>query len=86
MFSGASRRYALAGPVPQQCLEHRQRRERRGIGTEHAWPEPDGELFITSSTQAPFATRDSLAALFGLPVDRIRVRAAPLGAHSAARR
>ena len=47
--------------------------------TATAWLEPDGELFITSSTQAPFATRDSLAALFGLPVDRIRVRAAPLG-------
>ncbi|MGA2926092.1 MAG: xanthine dehydrogenase family protein molybdopterin-binding subunit [Solirubrobacteraceae bacterium] len=41
--------------------------------------EPDGELIIRSSTQAPFATRDSLAKLFGLPADRIRVRSAPLG-------
>ena len=32
-----------------------------------------------SSTQAPFATRDSLAKLFGLPVEQIRVRSAPLG-------
>ena len=34
---------------------------------------------IRSSTQAPFATRDSLAKLFGLPVERIRIRSAPLG-------
>jgi CO/xanthine dehydrogenase Mo-binding subunit len=44
-----------------------------------AWLEPDGELVISSSTQAPFATRDSLGKLFGLPVDRIRVRATTLG-------
>jgi CO/xanthine dehydrogenase Mo-binding subunit len=44
-----------------------------------AWLEPDGELVISSATQAPFATRDSLAKLFGLPVQRIRVRAATLG-------
>jgi CO/xanthine dehydrogenase Mo-binding subunit len=44
-----------------------------------AWLEPEGELFVRSSTQAPFATRDSLAKLFGLPVERIRVRSAPLG-------
>ena len=44
-----------------------------------AWLEPDGELVISSATQAPFATRDSLAKLFGLSVDRIRVRAATLG-------
>jgi len=41
--------------------------------------EPDGELVITSSTQAAFATRDSLARLFGLPVEQVRVRSAPLG-------
>jgi CO/xanthine dehydrogenase Mo-binding subunit len=34
---------------------------------------------INSSTQAPFATRDALAKLFGLTVDRIRVRGATLG-------
>jgi CO/xanthine dehydrogenase Mo-binding subunit len=44
-----------------------------------AWLEPDGELVVVTSTQAPFATRDSLAELFGLPVERIRVRSAPLG-------
>jgi CO/xanthine dehydrogenase Mo-binding subunit len=44
-----------------------------------AWLEPDGELVVVSSTQAPFATRDSLASLFGLPVERVRVRTAPLG-------
>jgi CO/xanthine dehydrogenase Mo-binding subunit len=44
-----------------------------------AWLEPEGELTVRSSTQAPFATRDSLAKLFGLPVGSIRVRTAPLG-------
>ena len=44
-----------------------------------AWLEPDGELVISSATQAPFGTRDSLAKLFGLPVQRIRVRATTLG-------
>jgi CO/xanthine dehydrogenase Mo-binding subunit len=44
-----------------------------------AWLEPDGELRINSATQAPFDTRDSLAKLFGLPSDRVRVRSAPLG-------
>ena len=33
--------------------------------------DPDGELIIHSSTQAPFGTRDSLAHLFGLSVERI---------------
>ena len=44
-----------------------------------AWLQPDGELMVSSATQAPFATRDSLAKLLGLPVDRIRVRGTPLG-------
>ena len=44
-----------------------------------AWLEPDGELTVWSATQAPFATRDSLAKLFGLPIERIRVRTATLG-------
>jgi CO/xanthine dehydrogenase Mo-binding subunit len=47
--------------------------------TATAWLEPDGELVVHSSTQSPFATRDSLAELFGLPVDRVRVRGTPLG-------
>ena len=41
--------------------------------------EPDGELVVRASTQAPFATRDALAKLFGLAVEQVRVRAAPLG-------
>ena len=41
--------------------------------------EPDGELLVRSATQAPFATRDSLARLFGLAVERVRVRSEPLG-------
>jgi CO/xanthine dehydrogenase Mo-binding subunit len=44
-----------------------------------AWVEPDGELVVHSATQSPFAARDSLADLFGLPADRIRVRGTPLG-------
>jgi CO/xanthine dehydrogenase Mo-binding subunit len=44
-----------------------------------AWLEHDGELIVASSTQAPFATRDVLARLFGLPVDRVRVRTTTLG-------
>jgi CO/xanthine dehydrogenase Mo-binding subunit len=47
--------------------------------TATAWLEPDGELVVRSSTQAPFSTRDSLAKLFGLPTERVRVRSAPLG-------
>jgi CO/xanthine dehydrogenase Mo-binding subunit len=47
--------------------------------TATAWLEPEGELVVRSSTQAPFATRDSLAKLFGLPGERVRVRSAPLG-------
>jgi CO/xanthine dehydrogenase Mo-binding subunit len=47
--------------------------------TATAWLEPEGDLVVRSSTQAPFATRDSLAKLFGIPTERIRVRSAPLG-------
>jgi CO/xanthine dehydrogenase Mo-binding subunit len=47
--------------------------------TATAWLEPEGDLVVRSSTQAPFATRDSLAKLFGLPTERVRVRSAPLG-------
>jgi CO/xanthine dehydrogenase Mo-binding subunit len=47
--------------------------------TATAWRELDGELVIESSTQAPFATRSSIAELFGIPVERIRVRTATLG-------
>ncbi len=47
--------------------------------TATAWVEPDGELVVHSATQSPFATRDSLAELFGLPVDRVRIKGTPLG-------
>lgn len=47
--------------------------------TATAWVEPDGELVVHSATQSPFATRDSLAQLFQLPVDRVRVRGTTLG-------
>ena len=47
--------------------------------TATAWPAPDGELVVTTSTQAPFATRDALAKLLGLATERVRVHAAPLG-------
>src|SRR5436305_14741234 len=44
-----------------------------------AWFDPDGELVISTSTQAAFTTRDEIVKLFGLSADRVRVRAAPLG-------
>jgi CO/xanthine dehydrogenase Mo-binding subunit len=47
--------------------------------TATAWMDPGGELVVNSSTQGPFATRDSLAELLGLAANTIRVRAAPLG-------
>jgi CO/xanthine dehydrogenase Mo-binding subunit len=47
--------------------------------TATAWLEPEGELVVRSSTQAPFSTRDSLAKLFRLPTEQVRVRTAPLG-------
>jgi CO/xanthine dehydrogenase Mo-binding subunit len=47
--------------------------------TATAWLEPDRELVVHSATQSPFATRGSLAELFGLTTDRVRVRGTPLG-------
>jgi CO/xanthine dehydrogenase Mo-binding subunit len=47
--------------------------------TATSWLQPDGELVILSSTQAPFGTRDAISKLFGLPTERVRVRVAPLG-------
>jgi CO/xanthine dehydrogenase Mo-binding subunit len=44
-----------------------------------AWVEPDGTLAVTASTQALFTTRNNLAAIFGLPVGRVRVTGAPFG-------
>jgi CO/xanthine dehydrogenase Mo-binding subunit len=47
--------------------------------TATAWFEPEGQLIITTSTQAAFNTRDEIIELFGLTADQVRVRAAPLG-------
>ena len=47
--------------------------------TATAWQQPDGELVVRTSTQAPFGTRDSLAELFGIATERVRVQTAPLG-------
>jgi CO/xanthine dehydrogenase Mo-binding subunit len=47
--------------------------------TATAWVVPGGELAVNTSTQGPFATRDTLAQVLGLTPDQIRVRAAPLG-------
>ncbi len=44
-----------------------------------AWTEPDGTLVVSSSTQGAFMVREGLAAMLGLPFDRVRVQAAPLG-------
>jgi CO/xanthine dehydrogenase Mo-binding subunit len=47
--------------------------------TATAWVDPDGSLVVSSSTQAPFSTRDTLAKLFDIPVERVRVRSEVLG-------
>ncbi|MBV8989467.1 MAG: xanthine dehydrogenase family protein [Solirubrobacterales bacterium] len=47
--------------------------------TATAWLEPDVGLIVSTSSQAPFSTRDGLAELFGMPTDRVTVRTAPLG-------
>src|SRR3954452_23315689 len=44
-----------------------------------AWVEPDGGLVVHSSTQGAFMVRQGLSNVLGLPLDRIRVQAAPLG-------
>ena len=44
-----------------------------------AWLEPGGTLVVSTSTQGSFLTRSDLAGLFGLPLDKVRVRATPLG-------
>src|SRR5262249_4248647 len=38
-----------------------------------AWVDPDGVLTVRSSTQVPFLTRRTLADLFNLPLDKVRV-------------
>jgi len=44
-----------------------------------AWLEPSGALVVSTSTQGSFMTRSELARSFGLPLERIRVIAEPLG-------
>jgi CO/xanthine dehydrogenase Mo-binding subunit len=44
-----------------------------------AWLDFDGTLVVQSATQGAFATRQSLAELLDLPLDRVRVRPTPLG-------
>lgn len=44
-----------------------------------AWLEPSGTLIVSTSTQGSFVTRSELVRAFGLPLDRIRVVAEPLG-------
>jgi CO/xanthine dehydrogenase Mo-binding subunit len=47
--------------------------------TSTAWLEPGGTLVVSTATQGAFITRSELARAFGLPLDRIRVIAEPLG-------
>lgn len=47
--------------------------------TATAWIEPGGVLAISTSTQGSFLTRREVAGLYGLALDKVRVRAAPLG-------
>jgi CO/xanthine dehydrogenase Mo-binding subunit len=47
--------------------------------TATAWIEPGGVLAVSTSTQGSFLTRRELAGLYGLALDAVRVRAAPLG-------
>ena len=44
-----------------------------------AWLEPNGSLVVSTSTQGTFVTQSELARAFGLPLERIRVVAEPLG-------
>jgi CO/xanthine dehydrogenase Mo-binding subunit len=44
-----------------------------------AWLDFDGTLVVQSATQGAFATRQGLAELLDLPLDRVRVRPTPLG-------
>jgi CO/xanthine dehydrogenase Mo-binding subunit len=44
-----------------------------------AWLEPSGTLVVSTATQGSFVTRNELARAYGLPLERIRVVAEPLG-------
>ncbi len=47
--------------------------------TATAWPEPGGVLALSTSTQGSFIVRREVASAFGLELEQVRVRAAPLG-------
>ncbi len=44
-----------------------------------AWLEPDGTLAVSVATQGSFVSRSELARSYGLPLDKIRIIAEPLG-------
>jgi CO/xanthine dehydrogenase Mo-binding subunit len=44
-----------------------------------AWLDPEGELVVSTATQGAFSTREQLAELLELPLERVRVRPTPLG-------
>jgi CO/xanthine dehydrogenase Mo-binding subunit len=44
-----------------------------------AWLEPNGTLVVSTSTQGTFLAQSELAQAFGLPLDRFRVVAEPIG-------
>ena len=44
-----------------------------------AWIESDGVLTVSTSTQGIFYVRKQLARIYGRPINKVRVRAAPLG-------
>ena len=47
--------------------------------TATAWLEPGGVLALSTSTQGSFIVRQEVASAFGLELEQVRVRAAPLG-------
>jgi len=44
-----------------------------------AWVDPDGTLVVHSSTQGAFMVRTGLSKALGLPLERVKVQAAPIG-------
>ncbi len=44
-----------------------------------AVPQADGTMLVEGPMQAPFTTRRNVAAVLGVPVNRVRARQAPLG-------
>ena len=44
-----------------------------------AVPQADGTMLVEGPMQAPFTTRRNLAAVLGMPINRVRVRQVPMG-------